>query len=175
MLNRDRDDFVRTLEEFELYPQAVRAAARLSQAGWAVVVASNQSGIARGYVTAEALSAMMDRLRGAVEAEGGRIDGIYHCPHGPSDSCECRKPLPGLLRHAARELGLDLSRSVMVGDSERDLAAGKAAGCRAVLLVLTGKVKPEDGPVWESWAVPPDHVAPTLDEAAEWIIRLDSP
>ena len=173
MLNRDRDDFVRTPEEFELYPEAVRAAARLSRAGWAVVVASNQSGIARGYIREDALAAMMDRLRSAVEDEGGKIDGIYHCPHGPKDSCPCRKPLPGLLRTAARELGIDLSRSVMVGDSERDLAAGVAAGCRAAVLVLTGKVKPDDGPVWEAWATSPDHVALTLHEAADWILRLE--
>ncbi|MBW3624100.1 MAG: D-glycero-beta-D-manno-heptose 1,7-bisphosphate 7-phosphatase [Armatimonadetes bacterium] len=170
VLNRDREEFVRTLEEFELYPQAVRAAARLSRAGLPVVIASNQSGIARGYLPEATADAMMHRLKEAVEAEGGRIAGIYHCPHSPEDGCDCRKPLPGLLLQAARDLHLDLSRSVMVGDSKRDLEAAAAAGCAATVLTLTGKVKPDDGPVWESWQVKPDHVSPTLEAAVPWIL-----
>lgn len=171
VMNRERDDFVKSMEEFELFPQAVRAAAKLSRHRMAVVVISNQSGIARGLVSAEVVSAMMSRLKEAVLAEGGRIDAIYHCPHGPGDSCECRKPLPGMFLQAAQELNLDLLHSIVVGDSERDLAAGKAAGCGACVLVLTGKVPPESGPVWTSWKTPPNHVAPTLEAAVPWILE----
>jgi D-glycero-D-manno-heptose 1,7-bisphosphate phosphatase len=170
-LNRDRDDFVRTLDDFEVFPQAMRAIAAFARSGLKVAVVSNQSGIARGYLTAETLDAMTEKLRTAAAAAGGRIDGAYHCPHGPDDGCECRKPLAGLLHRAAADLRLDLSRSVMVGDSERDLAAGAAAGCRAAVLVLTGKTPPEKASSALSWMTPPDFIAPTLEEAVPWIVR----
>ena len=139
VINQDSDEYVKTLDEWIPYPAAIEAIARLSRAGWTVTVATNQSGIARGYYDTETLHAIHDRLTEMVHEAGGEIAYIAHCPHGPDDGCECRKPLPGLLEEVQEALALDsLEGSWMVGDSLRDLQAGKAMGCRPVL-VRTGK------------------------------------
>ncbi|MDR5866567.1 D-glycero-beta-D-manno-heptose 1,7-bisphosphate 7-phosphatase [Halomonas koreensis] len=139
VINRDSDDYVKSLDEFLPYPQAIDAITRLSRAGWTVAVATNQSGIARGYYDESTLAAMHDRLRSLVGQAGGELARIVHCPHGPDDGCDCRKPLPGLLTRLRDELGLaTLEGSWMVGDSLRDLEAGEAVGCRPAL-VRTGK------------------------------------
>lgn len=139
VINRDSDDYVKSLDEFIPYPQALEAIARLSQAGWMVAVATNQSGIARGYYDVDTLEAMHAKMQALVTAAGGKIDHIAYCPHGPDDECSCRKPLPGLLERIRAALGLKtLEGSWMVGDSLRDLQAGNAAGCHSAL-VRTGK------------------------------------
>lgn len=139
VINRDSDDYVKTLDEFVPYPTAIAAIARLTQAGWTVAVATNQSGIARGYCDEATLAAMHRRLHTLVRQAGGEIAHIAVCPHGPGDGCDCRKPLPGLLEQIRDALGLqDLAGSWMVGDSQRDLQAGDHMGCRPVL-VRTGK------------------------------------
>ncbi|MGP9631912.1 D-glycero-beta-D-manno-heptose 1,7-bisphosphate 7-phosphatase [Halomonas sp. AOP43-A1-21] len=139
VINQDSDAYIKSLEEWLPYPSAISAIGKLSQAGFTVAVATNQSGIARGYYDESVLSAMHARLNQLVEAAGGHIAHIAYCPHGPEDDCQCRKPLPGLLHDIQRELDLQsLAGSWMVGDSLRDLQAGKACGCRPVL-VKTGK------------------------------------
>ncbi len=139
VINHDSDAYIKTLQEWVPYPTAIEAIARLSQAGWTVAVATNQSGIARGYYDDITLAAMHSELRRLVEAAGGEISHIAYCPHGPDDGCDCRKPLPGLLEQVRKALRLDtLSGSWMVGDSLRDLQAGERMGCRSVL-VRTGK------------------------------------
>lgn len=157
---------VKSLEEFRLIRSSVGAIAALSRAGLFVCVVSNQSGIARGYFTEADFESMSRALREAVATEGGRIDAIYHCPHMPDAGCSCRKPLPGMLLSAAEEHGLDLSRSVMVGDSRTDILAGEAAGC-ATVLVLSGKVT---GDRWRRWETQPDHVADNLCAAVPWVL-----
>lgn len=139
VINQDSDDYVKSLEEWIPYPAAIEAIARLSRAGWTVAVATNQSGVARGYYAEATLEAMHDRLRDLVHEAGGEIAHIAHCPHGPEDGCKCRKPLPGMLEEIREALTLgSLEGSWMVGDSLRDLQAGEPMGCRPVL-VLTGK------------------------------------
>lgn len=139
VINQDSDAYVKTLGEFVVYPQAVDAIARLTKAGYAVAVATNQSGIARGYFTPATLEQMHARLIEMVENAGGRLDAVVYCPHGPDDGCDCRKPLPGLLYQVRDMLELTtLAGSWMVGDSLRDLQAGDAAGARPAL-VRTGK------------------------------------
>lgn len=139
VINQDSDDYVKSLDEWIPYPSSIAAIARLSQNGWQVAVATNQSGIARGYYDEATLSAMHQRMLSLVEDAGGHIDHIAYCPHVSEDGCHCRKPLPGLLEEIRDTLGLDsLEGSWMVGDSLRDLQAGNAAGCRPVL-VRTGK------------------------------------
>jgi histidinol phosphatase-like enzyme len=98
---------------------------------------------------------------------GARLDGIYVCPHAPDEGCTCRKPLPGMLLKAAEELALDLSRSVMVGDSQRDIEAGRAAGCTTVA-VASGKHSTPEIDAWETQA---DQTLQDLREASEWILR----
>ena len=170
VLNRNRADFVKSMDEFEIFPQAIRAAAALSRGGPAVVIISNQSGIARGFVTEEVVAEMMDRLREKIRAAGGTVDGVYYCPHRPEDDCLCRKPRTEMLCRAARELGIDPSHSVIVGDNQSDMIAGKKAGLAAKVLVLTGDTRSEDQPAREEWKTPPDHVALDLEAAVPWIL-----
>ncbi|MGM0821991.1 MAG: D-glycero-beta-D-manno-heptose 1,7-bisphosphate 7-phosphatase [Pseudomonadota bacterium] len=139
VINQDSDDYVKSLDEWIPYPGAIEAIARLSRSGWTVAVATNQSGIARGYYGEKELDAMHQRLRELVGELGGDIAHIAYCPHGPDDGCECRKPSHGLLEEIRSTLALEsLEGSWMVGDSLRDLQAGEAMGCRSVL-VRTGK------------------------------------
>ncbi|MDR5898910.1 D-glycero-beta-D-manno-heptose 1,7-bisphosphate 7-phosphatase [Halomonas vilamensis] len=141
VINEDSDAYIKSLAEWIPYPSAIRAMARLSQAGYTLTVATNQSGIARGYYDETTLEAMHERLRRMVKEAGGEIAHIAYCPHGPDDGCDCRKPYPGLLRQIQRKLNLaTLTGSWLVGDSLRDLQAGEAVGCHSVL-VRTGKGK----------------------------------
>lgn len=141
----DDVDYLTRPDQIRLIPGAAAAIRRLNHAGWIVVVVTNQSAVARGMLTEAGLAEIHARLDELLAAEGARIDGYYYCPHHPEAAnaayrrvCECRKPAPGMLLQAAREMRLDLEASVMIGDSLRDLEAGKAAGCKTLMLVRTG-------------------------------------
>jgi D-glycero-D-manno-heptose 1,7-bisphosphate phosphatase len=125
-------------ERLELLPGAAEGLRRLAALGYVFVVVTNQSGVARGYFTLGDVDQMNARLTALLEAEGIQLDGIYVCPHGPEDGCDCRKPLPGLLLRAARELGLDLGRSLLIGDRDSDMKAAEAAGIRGILVERNG-------------------------------------
>lgn len=139
VINLDSDDYVKSLAEWIPYPAAIQSISKLSQAGWTVAVATNQSGIARGYYDEATLNSIHDELRRLVAEAGGKVAHIAWCPHGPDDGCDCRKPLPGLLEQIRVALGMeDLEGSWMVGDSLRDLQAGEAVKAHSIL-VMTGK------------------------------------
>nr|WP_297457708.1 D-glycero-beta-D-manno-heptose 1,7-bisphosphate 7-phosphatase [uncultured Halomonas sp.] len=139
VINRDSEAYVKSLQEWIPYPQAISAIARLSHAGYTIAVATNQSGIARGYYDESVLGLMHERMVELVQKAGGEIAHIAYCPHGPNDRCDCRKPKAGLLMQIAHALGMEsLEGAWMVGDSLRDLQAGREMGCRPVL-VRTGK------------------------------------
>jgi D-glycero-D-manno-heptose 1,7-bisphosphate phosphatase len=138
VINYDSDAYIKTLDEWLPLPGAVDAIARLSRAGWTVAVATNQSGLARGYYDQAALDAMHAHLRQLVAEQGGELGLIVHCPHGPDDGCDCRKPKPGMLRQIAAHYGVSLAGVWFVGDSSGDLKAALAVGCQPVL-VKTGK------------------------------------
>lgn len=137
-INRDSDQYIKTPAEWQPIKGSLEAIARLTQAGFRVVVATNQSGLARGLFDMAALNAIHDVLQRAVHQAGGRIDAIFFCPHAEESGCECRKPKPGMLLEIGKRLNLPLDGVPMVGDSLRDLQAAAAAGARPVL-VLTGK------------------------------------
>lgn len=137
VINYDSSDFVKSPDEWIALPGSLEAIARLNRAGWRVVVATNQSGIARELFDMDTLNAMHLKLRQQLAAVGGHIDAFFICPHGPTDQCTCRKPLPGLFQAIAQRFDLDLQQCVSVGDSLRDLQAAHAMGC-ATALVLTG-------------------------------------
>jgi D-glycero-D-manno-heptose 1,7-bisphosphate phosphatase len=118
----------------ELLPNAVEGLRLMRQVGAALVVVTNQSGVARGYFDQSAVHAVNARVTELLAADGVELAGIYVCPHGPTDGCDCRKPAPGLLLRAADELGLELASSYLVGDSERDVEAAKRAGATPLLL-----------------------------------------
>jgi D-glycero-D-manno-heptose 1,7-bisphosphate phosphatase len=138
VINEDSDEYIKSLEEWIPIPSAIAAIARLSRAGWTVAVATNQSGIARGYYDPATLESMHARLRELVAEQGGEIGLIVHCPHGPDDGCDCRKPRPGMLKRIAEHYGVDLAGVWFVGDSSGDLDAALAVDCQPVL-VKTGK------------------------------------
>lgn len=140
VINEDSDAYIKSVEEWIPIPQSVEAIARLSNAGWTVAVATNQSGIARGYYSLETLEAMHARLRELLVQQGGDLGLVVYCPHGPAEDCACRKPKPGMLQAIAQHYGMALDGVWFVGDSASDLAAAVAAGAQPVL-VTTGKGK----------------------------------
>ncbi len=127
-------------DETVILPGVVSALRRLREAGFLAIVVTNQSGVARGMYGEADVHAVHERIRELLAAEGASVDGFYHCPHHPkfSSPCDCRKPQPGMLLAACRDFDIDPARSAMVGDRLSDLAAGRAAGCRACYLVKTG-------------------------------------
>jgi D-glycero-D-manno-heptose 1,7-bisphosphate phosphatase len=127
-------EYVRSTDEFRWLPGASEGAARLASAGFTLIVVSNQRGIARGLVTELVLHEIEQVIQSDLADRGCRVACFRYCPHDLAEGCECRKPKPGLLLAAAAELGLDLHRSWMIGDSETDVQAGHAAGCRAALV-----------------------------------------
>ena len=140
VINQDSDAFIKTPDEWIPIPGSLEAVARLKQAGYLVLVASNQSGLARGLFTQQDLEAINAKMESSLLEYGASLDGIYYCPHGPDDGCYCRKPKPGLLLQIAEEKGVDLGAATLVGDSLRDLQAAQAVGIKPIL-VLTGKGK----------------------------------
>lgn len=137
-INEDRDDFVKSPEEWVPLPGALEAIARLNHAGWHTVLATNQSGLGRGLFDMAMLNAMHMRMNQMLAKHGGRIDAVFFCPHAPEDQCDCRKPQPGLMLQIGERYGVDLREVPMVGDTLRDVQAGQAAGC-PTHLVRTGK------------------------------------
>lgn len=175
-INEDRDDYVKSPDEWTPVPGALEAIARLNHNGWHTVVASNQSGIGRGLFDMATLNAMHAKMHQMLAKHGGRIDAVFFCPHTPEDACDCRKPMPGLFRQIGERFGVDLADVPVVGDVQRDLEAGVAVGCEPHL-VRTGKAAPErmsDAQLAELCAkVPGTRVHASLDAFAEWLIARD--
>ena len=169
-------DFLRRPEEVELIPGTAEALRQLELAGFARVIVTNQSGVARGYLTIETLAEIHARLFELLAAEGASIDLTLFCPHHPTEGappfrrqCNCRKPEPGMLLEATERLDLDPNRSWTVGDSGRDLSAGLAVGARAIL-VETGKGQQEHARLSERGELPA-HYVPDMAAAAQLILR----
>jgi D-glycero-D-manno-heptose 1,7-bisphosphate phosphatase len=145
--------YLRELEQVQLLPGVAPALVALREAGWRLVVVTNQSGVARGYLTEARLAAIHARLEERLAAGGAGVDAIYYCPHHPEApqveyrlACPCRKPSPGMLLAAAADLDLDLGDCWMIGDQPRDALAAQAAGCRWVLSAAEGREPPDAPP-----------------------------
>jgi len=138
VINYDSDQYIKSPDEWKPIPGSLAAIAQLNQAGYRVVVATNQSGVGRGLFEMDTLNAIHEKMVKAVAQAGGRIDAIFFCPHTNADACACRKPLPGMFREIATRLNVDLAGVPSVGDSLRDLQAAVSVGALP-LLVLTGK------------------------------------
>ena len=168
--------YVNHLSRFRLYPWTVDAIRMVNRAGWLAVVVTNQAGVARGYFPESLIQEIHASLRASVEGGGGRLDGIYVCPHHPSvgeppyrQDCDCRKPRPGLLKRAEADLSVDLGRSWVVGDRHGDLELAWRVGARAAL-VKSGYGLGELEHHAPRWKRPPDLVAEHLLEAVERIL-----
>lgn len=137
VLIENRSDYVREWSHIQIFPEAIQALSHLHN--YKVVIVTNQSGVGRGLISLKVANDINDRLIKLIKKKNGHIDGVFMCPHTPEDQCNCRKPSPGLLLQAAKELSLDLSQSWMIGDAWSDLLAGKGAGVRGVALLKTGR------------------------------------
>ena len=169
---RDRADYVKSWEEFRFIPGVKAALRALREAGITVLIITNQSVINRGIVTREALDSLHRRMIRDIARAGGEISGIYYCPHRPDEGCDCRKPGTALLKQAARDHRLNLKKCVFVGDTLKDLEAGKGVGCRTIL-VQTGqgretlkKIFPRGNPGGSFW------IAGDLFRSVDLIRRL---
>jgi len=138
VINEDSDQYIKSPEEWLPLPGSLEAISLLHRAGYRVVVATNQSGIARGLFDEITLARIHQKMADLVEAQGGRIEGVFYCPHGPDDDCKCRKPRPGLIEEICSEFETDLLGCYLIGDSLRDIQAAVSAGLTPVL-VRTGK------------------------------------
>ena len=159
--------YITSPDDLELLPGVGEAVAAWNAVGVSVFVYTNQSGVGRGYLTLHTLERIHDRLRELLAQKGATLMEIYACPHISEDECDCRKPLPGMLHRASREHGVDLSLSLAVGDTPRDLIAGKEAGCE-VALVLSGHTKVYRADTFA--APPPDLSAPDLAQLTEFLL-----
>jgi D-glycero-D-manno-heptose 1,7-bisphosphate phosphatase len=166
-INHDSDQYIKSPNEWRPIEGSLDAIARLTQAGYRIVVATNQSGIARGLFDTATLVAIHDTLQRAVMQAGGRIDAFFFCPHSADSACSCRKPQPGMLLEVARRFNISLKNTYMVGDAQRDVAAAAAAGAKPVL-VLTGLGRmtrdkgelPPGTEVFENLAAFAEHLVP---------------
>lgn len=138
VINEDSDNYIKTPEEWIPIPGSIEAIARLKKAGYLVTIATNQSGIARGFYSEQTLQQMHDKLAKLLAEFDVSIDGIFHCPHVPDDACKCRKPKPGMLLDIARQFEIKLSQTPFVGDTITDIRTARAVNAQAIL-VLTGK------------------------------------
>jgi len=157
------DEYITRWEQLQIIPGVVEAIALLNRAGFRVIVVSNQRCVAKGLLTTTQLDAMHQQMCSELAAMGAKIDGIYYCPHEEQPPCGCRKPEPGMLFAAANEHQIDLTASWMIGDSEKDVEAGRSAGCRTAR-ILRPHVN-SDGNA--------DVLARSLLEAVHQILRLE--
>jgi len=159
------------LEDFELFPDTVKAVKLLNELGFKVIVITNQSGIARGYFTEETLVKIHEKMERELAKEDAWVDAIYYCPHHPDDQCKCRKPHPTMLLQAASELKIDLARSYMIGDMDMDIQMGQSVGCKTLLVTETNR-KLALETIGEG--VRPNAVVPNLLEAVQTILKWET-
>jgi len=157
--------YCRRVEDFEILPHVPKAIRLLNQAGYKAVVITNQSGLARGYFSEATLSLIHRKMVTTLERAGAHIDAVYVCPHHPDEGCDCRKPSPTLVIRAAADIGIALDQSYMIGDDPKDVKAGRAAGCRTILLAADHAQQRED------LQAICDHAASDLFDAVGWLLE----
>ena len=135
----NRQDYVRSWSDVVIYPQALSALEKIKPSRRKIFIVTNQSVVGRGLISQNVASEINERLINEIQSSGGRIDGVFMCPHAPQENCRCRKPEPGLLLDAAAEHSIDLDNSILVGDALTDILAGKNAGINKNVLVRTGR------------------------------------
>jgi D-glycero-D-manno-heptose 1,7-bisphosphate phosphatase len=144
VINQDSEDYIKSPEEWIPIPGSLQAIADLNQSGYRVVIATNQSGLARGLFDIDALNAIHRKMQNELNTIGGHIDGIFFCPHGPKARCNCRKPKPGLLLQASQRFFSDTTGILSIGDSLRDLQAAENYGVKHILVLTGNGIKTEN-------------------------------
>ena len=132
VINQERSDYVKSISELEIYPNVAKNIKLLKDAGFLVVVITNQSAVNRGIITHEMINQIHNSIQDHLKKHGTFLDGFYYCPHTPDENCNCRKPKSGLLEKAILELNVDLNSSWMIGDSDSDIEAADSVGCKAI-------------------------------------------
>jgi len=169
VINKNREDYVKSWEEVEFLPGVFDALKELTSSNFLIFVLTNQSAVGRGLLSISTLESMHQRMKLVVETQGCRIDGFYYCPHRPDENCTCRKPAPGLLLTAAAEHDLLLEKSYFIGDARSDMEAAVNAGCQPVL-VMSGRgaaqLRMIHGPLRRACKI-----VSNLPEAAQWILQ----
>ena len=132
VINQERNDYVKSISELEIYPNVAKNIKLLKDAGFLVIVITNQSAVNRGIITHEMINQIHNSIQDHLKKYGTFLDGFYYCPHVPDENCNCRKPKPGLLQQAILELNIDLNSSWMIGDSDSDIEAADSIGCKAI-------------------------------------------
>ena len=162
--------YLNHLSRFRMFPFVAGAVRQLNDAGYAVIVVSNQSGVARGYFPESLVQQVNQVMKEQLFEAGARVDGVYYCPHASSENCVCRKPKTGMLERAAHEHCIDLERSFVVGDRYGDIQLAHNAKARGIL-VRTGYGEGELAWHSEKWPTSPDFIAEDLTQAVDWILR----
>ena len=168
-INHDSPDYIKNRSEFKFIPGSIEAIRLLTLSGFTSIVVTNQSALARKFIFPAELDTIHAMMKDAVASGGGRITDIFFCPHLPNDGCDCRKPSAGLLLQAQRKYNIDLSKSIMVGDSAKDIECARNAGCGKAVLVKTGKDDEAEKKLKKKQIVS-NYTAKNLYDAAKWII-----
>lgn len=171
VINKDpggwtKHNYVTRWKDFHFISGSKKAVRMLTDAGYEIMIISNQAGINRSFFTREQLKKINDNMLKEISGSGGKIRSVHYCPHAASEDCLCRKPKTGLFKKAAGDLDVDFKKTFFVGDGSMDVEAGKRAGCRTIL-VLSGKSKPE---AVKGWDHKPDFIKKDLLEAVRWIL-----
>jgi len=135
----NRSNYIRTWDDVIFFPQAIASLRRINSTEYKIYIITNQSAVGRGIISQSAAEGINLQLVREIESAGGRVDGVYMCPHSPEENCLCRKPQPGMILNAAAENSLDLERSILIGDAISDIIAGQSAGVGVNVLVKTGR------------------------------------
>ncbi len=135
----NRSDYIRNWSDVSIYPQVLNSLHKIESSNYKIFIITNQSAIGRGIITQTAAEEINKRLVAEIESAGGRIDGVFICPHTPDENCLCRKPQPGMILEAAEAFLLDLGQSILIGDALSDIIAGQSAGVGQNVLVKTGR------------------------------------
>ena len=168
-INYDSPDYIKSRAEFIIIPGSIEAIRLLTLNGFASIVITNQSAIPRKFISPAELDQIHAMMKEAILSGGGKITDIFFCPHLPTDKCECRKPSAGLIFQAQRKYNIDLSKTVMIGDSAKDIECALNAGCGKALLVKTGKDN-EAEHIMKTKQISADYTADNLYDAAKWIL-----
>jgi D-glycero-D-manno-heptose 1,7-bisphosphate phosphatase len=168
-INHDSADYIKSRSEFRFIPGSIEAIRLLTLSGFTSIVITNQSALARKLISPGELDHLHGIMKDAIVSGGGMITDIFFCPHMPNDGCECRKPAPGLLFQAQRKYNIDLSKSIMVGDSAKDIECARNAGCGQAVLVKTGKDDDVEH-ILKTKRIVADFIAKNLYDAAKWIL-----
>ncbi len=167
MAANTRKEYITDWPEFHFLPGVLEALKRLTKNGYKIIIVSNQAGVGKGIYTKDKLDEITKNMLREIEAAGGKIHSVQYCIHTKEDNCDCRKPNTGLFKKAIEGLSVDFTNTYFIGDTKRDILAGKKIGCRTIL-VLSGKTK--DKSKVSGWEIKPDVIAKDLNEAVNGII-----